>query len=162
MFLLLSSLGSDGQSSLDENKLISAKSETYTVGFDYFLVNPATNHIVEYGEQGGTWGYKEDGSRWFSERKQVYYTKRYSQKELEEIATKFIQDNLNLLGITEFDRYKLEEQTKDGTSYFFRWLLDGCSYGKDCKFFELVYSAAGDLLRYDSSLEGEGGRATSS
>ncbi|MGI5826581.1 MAG: hypothetical protein ACOX50_04195 [Patescibacteria group bacterium] len=152
---------SDAFYSLDEDKLIPAKSETYTAGFDYFLVNPATNHIVEYGEQGDTWGYKEDGSRWFSERKQVDYTKRYSQKELEEIATKFIQDKLSPLGITEFDHYKVETQTKNGTTYFFRWLLDGCSYGKDCKFFELVYSAGGDLLRYDSNLEGEGGRVTS-
>lgn len=152
---------SDAFYSLDEDRLVPAKSETYIVGFDYFLVNPATNHIIEYGEQGGTWGYREDGSRWFSERKQVDYTKRYSQKELEEIATKFIQDNLNPLGITEFERYRLEVQTKDGTSYLFRWLLDGCSYAKDCKFFELVYSAGGDLVRYDGNLEGEGGRVTS-
>ena len=152
---------SDAFYSLDEGRLIPAKSETYIVGFDYFLINPVTNHIVEYGEPGGTWGYGEDGSRWFSERKQVDYTKRYSQKELEGIATKFIQDNLDPLGITEFERYQLDVQTKDGTSYLFRWLLDGCSYSKDCKFFELVYSAGGDLVRYDSNLEGEGGRVTS-
>jgi len=152
---------SDAFYSLNEDRLIPAKSETYIVGFDYFLVNPVTNHIVEYGELGGTWGYREDGTRWFSERKQVDYTNRYSQKELEEIATKFVQDNLSPLGITEFGRYQLETQTKDGTSYLFRWLLDGCSYAKDCKFFELVYSAGGDLVCYDSNLEGEGGRVTS-
>ncbi len=109
---------SDAFYSLYEDKLIPAKSETYTIGFDYFLVNPATNHIVEYGEQGGTWGYKKNGSRWFSERKQADYTKRYSQKELEEIATKFIQDNLSPLGITEFERYKLETQTKEAQVIF--------------------------------------------
>lgn len=149
---------SDAFYSLDEDGLIPARTETYSVGFDLFGINPATNHIVEYSEQGGTWGYKEDDSRWFSERKQVDYTNRYSQKELEEVATEFIKDHSLALGEIDLDQYELDIQTKDGTTYLFRWLLNGCEYAKGCTFFELVYSAGGNLLRYSSNLEGENGR----
>jgi hypothetical protein len=55
--------------SLEEDKLIPAKGETYTVGMTYFVVDPATNHVLQVDETPGTWGYKTDGSRWFSDQK---------------------------------------------------------------------------------------------
>ena len=67
---------------LEDDKLISAKSETYSVDSTYFVVSPTTNHIFQVDETPGTWGYKADGSRWFSDQKQYDYSGKYSQAEI--------------------------------------------------------------------------------
>ncbi|KKT69541.1 MAG: hypothetical protein UW65_C0021G0008 [candidate division WWE3 bacterium GW2011_GWB1_44_4] len=49
--------------SLEEDRLIPAKGETYTVGMTYFVVDPATNYVLQVDETPGTWGYKTDGTK---------------------------------------------------------------------------------------------------
>lgn len=111
--------------SLEEEKLIPAKGETYTVGFTYFIVNPETNHVLQVEETPGTWGYKTDGSRWFSEGKEYDYSANYSQEEVEQIARSFITKHTSAIGNIDLSKLTLETGKKDGGSgrvnYFFIW-----------------------------------------
>ena len=110
---------------LDEDRLIPAKSETYSVDSTYFVVNFVTNHIMQVDETPGTWGYKADGSRWFSDRKQYDYSGKYSQTEIEQLARNFIAKHSVALGNIDLSKFTLETGKKDGgngrVNYFLIW-----------------------------------------
>jgi hypothetical protein len=111
--------------SLEEDKLIPAKGETYTVGLSYFVVDLATNYVMQIEETPGTWGYKTDGSRWFSEQKDYDYTANYSQEEVEQIAKSFIAKHASAIGNIDLSKMTLETGKKDSgngrVNYFFIW-----------------------------------------
>lgn len=110
---------------LEEDKLISAKGETYAVGLTYFIVDPEANHVLQVEETPGTWGYKTDGSRWFSEGKEYDYSANYSQEEVEQIARSFIAKHSLAIGNIDLDKLTLETGKKDSgngrVNYFFIW-----------------------------------------
>lgn len=110
---------------LEEGRLISAKSETYLVDSTYFVVNSVTNHIMQVDETPGTWGYKADGSRWFSDQKQYDYSGKYSQAEVEQLARNFITKHSLALGSIDLSKLTLETGKKDGgngrVNYFLTW-----------------------------------------
>jgi len=111
--------------SLEEDRLIPAKGETYTVGMTYFIVDPATNHVLQVEETPGTWGYKTDGSRWFSDQKDYDYSANYSQEEVEQIARGFIAKHSSAIGNIDLSKLTLETGKKDSgngrVNYFFIW-----------------------------------------
>jgi hypothetical protein len=111
--------------SLDEDRLIPAKGETYTVGMTYFVVDPATNYVLQVDETPGTWGYKTDGTRWFSHQKDYDYSANYSQEEVEQIAKGFIAKHASAIGNVDLGKLTLEAGKKDGgngrVNYFFIW-----------------------------------------
>jgi len=88
-------------------------------------VDPATNYVLQVEETPGTWGYKTDGSRWFSEQKDYDYSANYSQEEVEQIARGFIVKHTYALGNIDLSKLTLETGKKDGgngrVSYFFIW-----------------------------------------
>lgn len=85
------------------NKLVPARSETYTVGLNTFLVNPQTNHVVQANIQ---------------EFETV--TKIFPTKEVEELAKGFIANHGLSLGNIDVKQYVMEASQK-GTNYFFTW-----------------------------------------
>ena len=111
--------------SLEEDQFIPAKGETYTVGLTYFIVDPETNNVLRVEETPGTWGYKIDGSRWFSEGKEYDYSANYSQEEVEQIVRSFIAKQSSSIGNIDLSRLTLETGKKDGdngrVNYFFIW-----------------------------------------
>jgi len=110
---------------LEEDKFIPAKGETYTVGLTYFIVDPETNHVLQVEETPGTWGYKTDGSRWFSDQKDYDYSANYFQEEVEQIARGFIAKHSSALGNIDLSSLTLETGKKDSgngrVNYFFIW-----------------------------------------
>jgi hypothetical protein len=110
---------------LEENQFILAKSETYSMGLTYFIVNSVTNHIIQVDETPGTWGYKTDGTRWFSEQKTYDYSENYSLKEAEQLARNFIAKHSLSLGNIDLSKLTLETGKKDAgngrVNYFFTW-----------------------------------------
>lgn len=111
--------------SLEEDRLIPAKGETYTVGMTYFVVDPATNNVVQVDETPGTWGYKTDGTRWFSDQKDYDYSANYSQEEVGQIAMGFLAKHASAIGNIDLSKLTLETGKKDGgngrVNYFFIW-----------------------------------------
>lgn len=111
--------------SLEEDKLIPAKGETYTVGMTYFIVDPTTNYVLQVEKTPGTWGYKTDGSRWFSDQKDYDYSANYSQEEVEQIARGFIAKHASAIGDIDLSKLTLETGKKDSgngrVNYFFIW-----------------------------------------
>lgn len=85
------------------NKLVPARSETYTVGLNTFLVNPQTNHVVQANIQ-----------------QFESVTKVFSAKETEDVAKSFITNHSLALGNIDVSQYTLETGQK-GTNYFFTW-----------------------------------------
>ena len=162
------------------NKLVPARSETYTVGLNNFLVNPRTNHVVQAN---------------IKEVETV--TKILSAKEIEALAKSFITNHSLALGSINVDQYTLETGQKSGkdTNYFFTWKgvkqlvkLDPpavtCSKDitKDTKgiyyqedgtpcyktyedlrqpIIQIAFNNHGQLLNYANSFEGEIGREIS-
>lgn len=110
---------------LEEDGLIPAKSETYSVDSTYFVVSSVTNHIIQVDETPGTWGYKVDGSRWFSDQKQYDYSGKYSQAEIEQLGRNFIAKHSVALGNIGLSKLTLEIGKKDGgngrVNYFLVW-----------------------------------------
>lgn len=110
---------------LEADRLIPAKSETYSVDLTYFVVNSVTNHIMQVDETPGTWGYKADGSRWFSDQKQYDYSAKYSQTEIEQLARNFIAKHSVALGNIDLSKLTLETGKKDDgngrVNYFLTW-----------------------------------------
>lgn len=110
---------------LEEDRLVPAKSETYSVDSTYFVVNSVTNHIMQVDETPGTWGYKADGSRWFSDQKQYDYSGKYSQAEIEQLARNFITKHSVALGNIDLSKFTLETGKKGGgngrVNYFLIW-----------------------------------------
>lgn len=111
--------------SLEEDKFVPAKGETYTVGLTYFIVDPETNHVLQVEEIPGTWGYKTDGSRWFSDQKDYDYSANYSQEEVEQIVRGFVAKHASAIGNIDLSKLTLETGKKDDGSgrvnYFFIW-----------------------------------------
>jgi len=60
----------------EEDRLITAKGETYTAGMMYFVVDPATNYV----------------------QKDYDYSSNYSQEEVEQIAKGFIAKHPSAIG----------------------------------------------------------------
>ncbi len=110
---------------LEEDRLIAAKSETYSVDSTYFVINSVTNHIMQVDETPGTWGYKADGTRWFSDQKQYEYSGKYSQAEIEQLARNFIAKHSLAFGDIYLSKLTLGTGKKDGGSgrvnYFLTW-----------------------------------------
>ena len=110
---------------LEDDRLIPAKGETYTVGMTYFVVDPATNYVLQVDETPGTWGYKTDGTRWFSDQKEYDYSANYSQEEVEQIAKGFIARHPSAIGNIDLNKLTLETGKKDSgngrVNYFFIW-----------------------------------------
>jgi len=159
------------------NKLVTTRSETYTVGSNTFLVNPQTNHVVQANIQ---------------EFETV--TKVLSAKDAEDIAKSFITNHSFALGNIDVSKYTLETGQK-GTNYFYTWKgtkqlvkLDPpavtCSkdIAKDTKgiyyqadgtpcyktyedmrqsVIQIAFNNHGQLLNYANSFEGEVGREIS-
>lgn len=159
------------------NKLVPARSETYTVSLNTFLVNPKTNHVVQVNIQ---------------EFETV--TKVLSAKETEDLVKSFITNHSSALGNIDVSQYTLETGQK-GTNYFFTWKgarqlvkLDPpavtCSKDitKDTKgiyyqtdgtpcyktyedmrqpIIQIAFNNHGQLLNYANSFEGEVGREIS-
>ncbi|MFZ5376989.1 MAG: hypothetical protein ACOZAN_05010 [Patescibacteria group bacterium] len=111
--------------SLEEDRLIPAKGETYTVDMTYFIVDPDTNYVLQVEETPGNWGYKTDGSRWFSDQKDYDYSANYSQEEVEQIARGFIAKHASAIGNIDLSKLTLETGKKDSgnsrVNYFFIW-----------------------------------------
>lgn len=159
------------------NKLVPARSETYTVGLNTFLVNPQTNHVVQANIQDFE-----------------TVSKVLSVKEVENVAKSFITNHSLALGNIDVSQYTLETGQK-GTNYFFTWKgtkqlvkLDPpavtCSkdIAKDTKgvyyqadgtpcyktyedmrqpIIQIAFNNQGQLLNYANSFEGEVGREIS-
>lgn len=159
------------------NKLVPARSETYNVGLNTFLVNPQTNHVVQTNIQ---------------EFETI--VKALSAKEAEDLAKSFIANHSLALGNIDVSQYTLETGQK-GTNYFFTWKgakqlvkLDPpavtCSkdIAKDTKgiyyqadgtpcyktyedmrqpIIQIAFNNHGQLLNYANSFEGEVGREIS-
>lgn len=110
---------------LEEDRFVPAKSETYSLDSTYFVVNSVTNHIMQVDEIPGTWGYKADGSRWYSGQKQYDYSGKYSQAEIEQLARNFIARHSVALGNIDLSKLTLETGKKDGgdgrVNYFLTW-----------------------------------------
>ena len=110
---------------LEEDKFIPSKSETYSIGLTYFVVNSVTNYVIQVDETPGTWGYKTDGTRWFSEQKTYDYSDNLPQKEVEELAKNFIAKHSLALGEIDLSKLMLETSKKDAgkgqINYFFTW-----------------------------------------
>ncbi|MEO8581973.1 MAG: hypothetical protein ABI425_05385 [Patescibacteria group bacterium] len=110
---------------LESDRFIQAKSETYSLDKTYFIVNFVTNHIIQVEETPGTWGYKTDGTRWFSEQKTYDYSRNLSQKDAEQLARNFIARRQMALGSIDLSKLKLETGKKDvgngQINYFFIW-----------------------------------------
>lgn len=110
---------------LEEDRLIAAKSETYSVDSTYFVVSPTTNHILQVDETPGTWGYKADGSRWFSDQKQYDYSGKYSQAEIEQLGRNFIAKHSVALDNIDLSKLTLETGKKESgngrVNYFLIW-----------------------------------------
>jgi len=162
------------------NKLVPARSETYTVGLDTFLVNPQTNHVVQANIQ---------------EFETI--AKVLSAKEAEDLAKSFITNHRLALGNIDVSQYTLETGQKGSKdiNYFFTWKgarqivkLDPpavtCSkdIAKDTKgiyyqadgtpcyktyedmrqpIIQIAFNNHGQLLNYANSFEGEVGREIS-
>lgn len=88
------------------NKLVSAKSETYTVGQNTFVVNPATNHVIQANIKD------------FSNDK-----KTYTKTEIKTLAKDYITSHASALGIIDLEKLSFESNQKGGleTNYFFTW-----------------------------------------
>jgi hypothetical protein len=84
-------------------KLITAKSETYLVGRNIFLINPDTNHIV--GVE-----IKE-----FEKSEKIY-----SKNEIETLANNFVTSHQSVLGDFDLTKLTLEKGQKED-NYFFTW-----------------------------------------
>lgn len=161
------------------DKFIPAKSETYTVGINTFIVNPLTDHVVQADIKEYTSG-----------------AKNYSQEDIESMGKDFINAHQDILG--QFDLSKLSyeiNKKSDGTNtnYFLIWtgeskkiMLDppavtcsrdlnkdvsGVYYqadGTPCiKTYEttitptlqIAINSFGQILNYTNSFEGDVGRA---
>ncbi|MFA6518906.1 MAG: hypothetical protein WCV93_04650 [Candidatus Shapirobacteria bacterium] len=159
------------------NKLVPARSETYTVSLNTFLVNPQTNHVMQANIQ---------------EFETV--AKVLSVKEAEDVAKSFIINHSLALGNIDVSQYTLETGQKS-TNYFFTWKgtkqlvkLDPpavtCSKdiakntnriyhqtdGTPCyktyedmrqPIIQIAFNKHGQLLNYANSFEGEVGREIS-
>jgi len=159
------------------NKLVPARSETYTVDLSTFLVNPQTNHVI-------------------SANIQEFETiaKVLSAKEVEDVAKSFITNHSLALGIIDVGQYALETGQKS-TNYFFTWkgakqlvkldppavtcskdivkdtqdfyyLADGTPCYKTYEdmrqpIIQIALNNHGQLLNYANSFEGEVGREIS-
>ena len=88
------------------NRLISAKSETYLVGQNTFVVNPFTNHVVQVNIKD------------FTNDKKIY-----SRSDVETLAREFITSHALALGVINLDSYSHENNQKGkiDANYFFTW-----------------------------------------
>jgi len=146
--------------SLEEDRLIPAKGETYTVGMTYFVVDSATNYVLQVDETPGTWGYKTDGSRWFSDQKDYDYSANYSQEEIEQIAKGFIAKHPSAIGNIDLGKLTLEIGKKDSgngrVNYFFTWRGESTETPN----ISIAFTSGGQLINFSNELNGPVSRAT--
>lgn len=99
------------------------KIEYYNAALFGFTVDPKTNYIVDVRTEaweGSRWGTNTDGTRWFDPQPEIDYTSRYTQKQAEEIAKKFIIDHKDILGVDISEMIYTFEGTKPG-NFFMSW-----------------------------------------
>lgn len=92
-----------------QDKLVSARSETYLVGLNTLLVNPKTNHVVQVN---------------LINEPLTKASKKISQPEAETIVREFITKHTNSLGVIDLSKLKAESNKKGegkNTNYFFIW-----------------------------------------
>lgn len=92
-----------------QDKLVSARSETYTSGQNTFLINPQSNHIIQ--------------ANLISEPL-TKATSKISQSEAEKLVRDFISRHADSLGIIDFSKLKAESDSKGSgqyTNYFYMW-----------------------------------------
>lgn len=99
--------------------------ESYIVDFDRFIVDTASNFVVEMSPKEGGWGKNKDGSHWSSPQKNLDYTPRYSLSEAELHARRFIKEHEKAIGKIDLDKLSLESGKKgeddQKINYFFTW-----------------------------------------
>jgi hypothetical protein len=88
------------------NKLVPARSETYTVDLNTFLVNPYTNHVIQANIQ-----------------EFETFVKVLPEKEIGDLAKSFITNHSLALGNIDVSQYTLETGQKgnEDINYFFTW-----------------------------------------
>jgi hypothetical protein len=162
------------------NKLVPARSETYIVGLNTFLVNPQTNHVIQANIQ---------------EFEAI--AKVLSAKEIEDLAKSFITVHSLALGNIDVTQFTLETGQKgnEDINYFFTWKgtkqivkldppavtcskdiakdTEGIYYqtdGTPCyktyedmrqPIIQIAFNNHGQLLNFANSFEGDVGRETS-
>lgn len=165
---------SDAFYNTTDEKLVTAKTETYTVGKNVFLVNLETNHVV-----GADFKEFETSD------------KTYSENELETLALNFLSEKKMAIGDIDLNKMVLEKGQK-GDNYFFTWKgekvkvtldppavtcskdidknIEGIYYqadGTPCyKTYEsirqpviqIAFNKHGQILNYSNDLEGDVGR----
>lgn len=129
--------------------------ETYTLDFDRFIVEIKTNHVLEMmPKEANSWGENENGSRWFSPRKQYDYTARYTQADAEQLARDFINNHEKSLGKIDLDKLTLETGIKDENdgmvNYFFIWR--GETKDGYIPQLNITFTQGGELVHYSNQL----------
>jgi hypothetical protein len=123
------------------------KTETYTLDFDYFVIDVKTNQIIKMEPLQGTWGESDDGSMWHSPKKNLDYTYRYSLEETEEIARKFLTDHEYSVGkfdLTQFELNSVSKSNEAGnTTYSITW-------SKEDSRISIVYTQAGQMISFSN------------
>ena len=92
-----------------QDKLVSARSETYTSGQNTFLVNPQSNHIIQAN---------------LINKPLIKATRKISQSEAEKLVRDFISQHSQALGEIDLSKLKLETGKKGddvNSNYFFLW-----------------------------------------
>jgi hypothetical protein len=90
-----------------QDKLVEARSETYTVGSNTFQVNPKTNHVIQIN-------FKEP----------LGQQKKINRTQAEATIKEFIASHVNSLGSIDLTKYKLDIGSKgnnQSSNYFFTW-----------------------------------------
>lgn len=89
-----------------DDKLVAARTETFSVGQNTFLVNPTTNHVIQA-----------------SYRDITNDKKIFTKSEIENLAKEFITSHASALGAINLDSYSHESNQKGNmdANYFFTW-----------------------------------------
>lgn len=88
------------------NRLVAAKSETYTVGQNTFVVNPVTNHVIQANINDLT----ND-------------KKTYSKSDIETLAKAYLSSHALALGTIDLEKLSFESNQKGSqeANYFLTW-----------------------------------------
>lgn len=94
--------------------------ERYVVGDNAVIINSLTNHVIDVPVQDN-WVYQKDGLRLLDVPTNM---PRYSQADIQTLATNFIAKHSQSIGIVDLDSLNLEVGKKssgDSTNYFLTW-----------------------------------------
>lgn len=114
--------------------------EIYTVDLDQYEVDARNNKIIQFGPRPRSMGEKP---------KVIDETPRYTVKELEGIARKFISENAPDINL---EKLAQKNTNKDGINYFFRWEDTSRKVEGMYPFIQVGFSKGGSLLSYTNSI----------